>query len=98
MGPLSPDSRQLDTGLIPMNPKKVLELIPSVVRTTEAARYLDTALLKRLEMRRFGESSKKRPRGKKVPAGQSYMDREEDEEETEEMDETDEEETDEEEV
>jgi hypothetical protein len=26
-------------GLIPMNPKKVLELIPSVVRTTEAARH-----------------------------------------------------------
>jgi hypothetical protein len=87
-------------GLIPINPEKVLELIPSVVRTTEAARHLDAALLKRLEVRRFGELSKKRPRGKKVPAGQSYTDREEDEESDEEEDkeETDEEETDEEET
>ncbi len=51
-----------------LNLEKVLELIPSVVRKTEAARHLDAALLKRLEVRRFGESSKKRPRGKKVVA------------------------------
>jgi hypothetical protein len=73
-----------------VNPEKVLELIPCVVRTPEAAKHLDANLLKRLEVRRFWESYEKRPRGKKVPDGQSYTDREEDE--------SDEEETDEEEV
>jgi hypothetical protein len=47
-----------------LNLEKVLELMHSVVRTTEAATHLDAALLKRLEVRRFGESSTKRPRGK----------------------------------
>ncbi len=64
-----------------MNPEKVLEMIPSVVKTAEAARHLDKALLQRLEIRRFSDPSKKRPRGHKVPVGQSYTDREEDEEE-----------------
>jgi hypothetical protein len=76
-----------------LNPEKVLEMIPSVVKTAEAARHLDKALLQRLEIRRFGDPSKKRPRGQKVPAGQSYTDRVEDEEED--TDDTDEDELDE---
>lgn len=38
----------------------------------EIARHVDSALLKKLEVRRFGEATKKKPRGQKVPAGQSY--------------------------
>jgi hypothetical protein len=33
---------------------------------------VDAVLLKKLEVRRFGEASKKKPRGKKIPAGMSY--------------------------
>jgi hypothetical protein len=62
-----------------VNPEKVLEMIPSVGKTAESARHLDAALLHRLEVRRFGEASKKRPRGQKVPAGQSYTEMEEEE-------------------
>jgi hypothetical protein len=58
-------------GLYPINQEKVLERIPSVVQSQSVARHLDEALLKKLEVRRFGEG-KKKPRGQKVPAGQSY--------------------------
>ncbi len=68
-------------------------MIPSVVKTAEAARHLNKALLQRLEIRRFDDPSKKRSKGQKVPAGQSYTDREEDEEED--TDDTDEDELDE---
>jgi hypothetical protein len=34
-----------------------------MVRIADAARYLDANLLHRLEVRRFGDSSNKRPRG-----------------------------------
>jgi Mg-chelatase subunit ChlI len=72
-----------------LNPEKVLEMIPSVVKTAEVARHLDKALLQRLEIRRFDDPSKKRPRGQKVPAEQT--DREEDkEEDTDDTDDTDE--------
>jgi hypothetical protein len=57
--------------MVPLNPEKVLERIPSAVETQQAARHLDAALLQRLEVRRFGDSTPKMPRGKKVPAGQS---------------------------
>jgi hypothetical protein len=58
-------------GLFPINRNKVLERIPSTMGSVAIARHLDTQLLRRLEVRRFGEG-KKKPRGKKVPAGQSY--------------------------
>ncbi len=54
-----------------MNRQKVLERILSVVETQEVARHIDSNLLKKLEICRFGDQ-KKKPRGKKVPAGQSY--------------------------
>jgi hypothetical protein len=59
-------------GLVPLNRNKVLERIPSVKDTHTIARILDASLLKKLEVRRFGDQSRKKPRGKKVPAGQSY--------------------------
>jgi hypothetical protein len=59
-------------GLCPINREKVLDRLPSIVESEEIARHIDSTLLKRLEMRRFGEASKKKPRGKKTPAGQSY--------------------------
>jgi hypothetical protein len=59
-------------GLVPLNRNKVLERIPSVKDTHTIARNLDASLLKKLEVRRFGDQSRKKPRGKKVPAGQSY--------------------------
>jgi hypothetical protein len=59
-------------GLVPINRQKVLDRIPSVVGTQDIAHHVDQALLKKLEVRRFGDGPKKQPRGKKVPAGQSY--------------------------
>jgi hypothetical protein len=54
-----------------VNWQKVLERILSVVETQVSARHIDNVLLKRLEIRRFGDG-KRKPRGKKMPAGQSY--------------------------
>lgn len=75
-------------GLFPINSVKVTERIPSIVTTQEAATHIDQALLKKFDVRRFGESSRRKPRGKKIPAGQSYTavaaDLEEDETEDEE--------------
>jgi hypothetical protein len=59
-------------GLVPINRQKVLDRIPNVVQSKEIARHVDNALLKKLEVRRFGDGPKKQPRGKKVPAGKSY--------------------------
>lgn len=73
-------------GLVPCNPDKVKERIPCVLQTEEIARHLDSVLVERLAVRRFGDGSKKKPRGLKVPAGQSYTaarDQEENEEESE---------------
>lgn len=78
--------------MVPLNPEKVLERIPSAVETQQAARHLDAALLQRLEVRRFGDSTPKKPRGKKVPEGQSYTHVDEEDSEEEEEDETEEEE------
>jgi hypothetical protein len=67
-----------------LNEEKVLEQIPNAVETEQAARHLDAALLQRLEVRQFGEQAKaKRPKGNKVPAGQSYTVRNEDKEDDE---------------
>jgi hypothetical protein len=53
-----------------------------VARNPEASRHPDAPLLHRLEVRRFDGPSNMRPTGEKVPAGQSYTDREEDKEDT----------------
>jgi len=59
--------------LFPLNRMEVLDRIPSKLQSVQIAEQVDSALLKRLEVRRFGDPSKKRqPRGKKIPAGQSY--------------------------
>jgi hypothetical protein len=39
-----------------------------------------TVLLKKLKIRRFGDGQKKRPRGKKIPAGESYRKQDEEKE------------------
>jgi hypothetical protein len=71
-------------GLVPLNRDKVLDRIPSVLQTQEVAHHMDAAVMKRLEVRRFGDT-KKKPGGKKIPAGQSYSqdDENKDDEETE---------------
>ena len=74
-------------GLVPFNPEKVKQLIPSVLKSHQIARDLDGVLADRLVIRRFGDGAKKRPRGKKVPAGQSYTARDEDEKSEEEREE-----------
>jgi hypothetical protein len=58
-------------GLFPIDREKVLSRIPSIQSSEAIARHVDAVLLKKLEVRRFGDG-KKKPRGKKVPAGQSY--------------------------
>ncbi len=74
---------------LPINREKVLDRLPSIVESEEIACHIDSAL--KLEVRIFGEASKKKPRGKKTPAGQSYTEaagdsEEEDEEEQEDVD------------
>lgn len=59
----------------------MLERIPSAAGVEEIAQHVDAALIKKLEVRRFGVGLKKTPRGKKVPAGQSHTMEEEEEEE-----------------
>ncbi len=81
-------------GLVPINRQKVLERIPSILDSQEIGHNIDSALLKRLEARRFGEGPKRKTRGPKLPAGQSYSaeNEEEEEEEEEDVDSLDEEE------
>jgi hypothetical protein len=55
-----------------------LEKIPSIQSSQEVASHLDMTILKKLEVSPFGD--KKKPRGKKVPPGQSHSILEEDEE------------------
>ncbi len=56
-------------GIFPINRQKVLDRIPSALETQEIAHHVDQALLKKLEVRRFGDGTKRKPRGKKLPAG-----------------------------
>lgn len=58
-------------GLVPINRQKVLDRIPSIESSESIAQHVDAALLEKLQTRRFGQGQK-RPRGKKIPAGQSY--------------------------
>jgi len=53
-------------GLCPINREKVLDRLPSIVQSEEIARHIDSALLKKLEVRRFGEASKKSPGERKL--------------------------------
>ena len=75
-------------GLYPINENKVVERLPSIQNTIAAiGETIDSQLLKKLEVRRFGEKKKPVKRGTKLPASQSYcnrMDGEETEEEEEE--------------
>jgi hypothetical protein len=67
-------------GLCLIDKNKVIERIPSIQQSQEVASNLNTAVLKKLEVRWFGDKkAKKKPRGQKVPAGQSYSRLEEEE-------------------
>jgi len=52
-------------GLYPIDRNEVLVRIPSILTTKAMVSDLDASLLKTLEVRRFGDPSKKKPRGKK---------------------------------
>jgi hypothetical protein len=58
--------------LAPINRDKVLDRIPSILKS-----HVDQVLLEKLEVRRFGDEKTKKGRGKKVPAGDSFSTREE---------------------
>ena len=68
--------------LCPINRQKVLDRLPSIVESQEIARHIDSALLKKLEVRRIWRGQQKKPRGQKVPAGQSYTEAAGDSEDT----------------
>ena len=58
-------------GLFPIDPSQVLDRLPSKEKSLNIYSTLDQVLLDRLETRRFSTPVRK-PRGKKIPAGQSY--------------------------
>lgn len=53
-----------------------------MLEVEDIAHHVDVAVIKKLEVRRFGEGTKKRARGAKVPAGQSHSMLDEDDEVT----------------
>lgn len=60
-------------GLHPVDKNRVLAGLPSALSSQAIAKHLDASLLKKLEVRRFGEKkNKNQKKGKKVPAGASY--------------------------
>ncbi len=59
-------------GLIPLNHAKVIKSFPSTTKTAEITHGVGQVLLKMLEIRRFGDGQKNRPRGKKIPTGEWY--------------------------
>lgn len=60
-------------GLVPLNPQKVLERLPTVQNTKDMCTDLDQVVLQRLEANRYGKGVKAgRPKGKKIPAGKSH--------------------------
>jgi hypothetical protein len=79
-------------GLYPINRAKVLERIPASMQVAEIAQHMDKQLISKLEIRRFGEGQKKKPRGRKIPAGQSYIQEDSEDEELDEVEKTSEEE------
>jgi hypothetical protein len=56
-------------GLIPLNHAMVIKRIPSIIKTAEIMYNVDQVLLKKLEVQRFGDRQKKRPREKKILSG-----------------------------
>jgi len=82
-------------GIYPIDRSQVKDRIPTAEGAEEIARHVDAALVKKLELRRYGDKAKKMPRGNKVPAGQSLTAQvEESSEEEEEEEESSEEEFD----
>jgi len=79
-------------GLHPINPERPMEKIPTSMDAEDIAKGVDRELLKRLEIRRFGDPAKKRPRGKGVPAGASLSGVNQEEEDESEEDESEEDE------
>jgi hypothetical protein len=67
-------------GLAPLNRDEVLQRIPSILSSQQIAKHVDQQLVEKLEVRRFG-APKRKGRGPKIPAGQSYSAQEEEEEE-----------------
>ena len=60
-------------GIYPIDAERVCEKIVEVASAPLIARHVDEVLLNRFEVTRFGDKEKKKaPRGKKIPAGQSY--------------------------
>lgn len=85
-------------GLYPLDVDRALRDIPNKEDSQQIARHLDSSLLKKLETQRYGDQQKKPPRGKALPAGQSYSakymardEEEEDEDESEDEEEDEEE-------
>ncbi len=72
-------------GFYPLNRQEVLNRITSIMDSQAIERNLDDTLLKTLELRRFRDQSKK-PRGQKIPAGQSYSAQDSEEEDSKEED------------
>jgi hypothetical protein len=68
--------------LYPLNLQEVLNRIPSIMDSQAIERNLNDALLKTLELRRFEDQSKKKPRGQKIPAGQNYSAQDSEEEDS----------------
>ena len=67
---------------VPNNPDKVLERLPSKEKSENIAQNLDSVLINKLEVRRYGDTTRaKRPSGKKVPlAGTSLAESQSDSE------------------
>jgi hypothetical protein len=66
-------------GLAPINRHKVLNRIPSILKSQCIASHVDQVLLEKLEVRRFWDGKTKKVRGKKVTAGGSFSTQEEEE-------------------
>jgi hypothetical protein len=78
-------------GLAPLNRDEVLQRIPSILSSQQIAKHVDQQLVEKLEVRRFG-APKRKGRGPKIPAGQSYSAQEEEEEDSPEEEDSSEEE------
>jgi hypothetical protein len=75
--------------LVPLNCQKVLERLLSIAKPQYISRNLDSVLLKGLEVKRFGQGTKKKPRGEKDLAVLSYSEDSDKESEEEEVDDED---------
>lgn len=80
-------------GLYPVDPERPLQSIPDAISSEEIASHIDQQLMKKLEVRRFGDQKKRVSRGPKVPPGKSYCAESSSEEEDEDDKEEEEEDT-----